>query len=129
MAPATLRAKGKALRELGRLDEARAAYDKAAFYGAYDHEVRAERGTLLLNDLDDAAAAAEDLGAATSLKPDRADYWRDYGRALFKTNDCDAAAALATFLRLCREGAECGEEDLVSAAAGIQRITRGDCEG
>jgi tetratricopeptide (TPR) repeat protein len=129
MAPATLRAKGKALRELGRLDEARAAYDQAAFYGAYDHEVRAERGTLLLNDLDDAAAAAEDLGAATRLRPDRPDYWRDYGLALLLGNACDAAAALATFMRLCREGAECSAEDLISAAAGIQRITRADCEG
>jgi tetratricopeptide (TPR) repeat protein len=129
MAPATLRAKGLALRELGRLDEAKAAYDKAAFYGAYDHEVRAERGALLLHDLDDPAAAVEDLGAATRLKPDRPDYWRDYGGALFETNDCDAAAALATYMRLCQQGGECGEEDMVWAARGIQRITRGDCKG
>jgi tetratricopeptide (TPR) repeat protein len=129
MEPSYLLAKGEALKLLGRDDDAREMLDKAIFYGAYDPAVRASRGALLVNYFDQAEAALEDLYYATKMVPDHAPYWRDYGDALFRSNHCDAAAALATYLRLCEDGAECPIEDLDWAAGAIEDISHADCQG
>ncbi|HEX9648626.1 MAG TPA: DUF4034 domain-containing protein [Alphaproteobacteria bacterium] len=127
--PGTLAAKATALEALGRSDEALAAYDKAVFYGAYDRQVRAGRGTLRLHRFGDFAGAVEDLRVATELAPDQVGYWHDYGLALVKMNACDgdAAAALATYIRLCRDNGGCPEDRLIWAAGTVERITAGDC--
>lgn len=129
MDPNYLLAKGETLQKLGRHEDARDLLDKAIFYGAYDPSVRAARGALLVNYFDRAEAAIDDLDYATQMAPDRATYWRDFGDALFRANRCDAAAALATYLRLCERGAECIGADEAWAAATIEDISRADCQG
>ena len=132
MDPDVLRAKGRALGKLGRYKEAREAYDKAAFYGAYDPVIRGERGHLLLNQLADEEAALDDLRAATDLEPEAARYWFDYGVALTLTNSCDAAAALATYLKRCEEGGEpgdCSLEHRTSATNLMRQMLSADCQG
>jgi len=128
MEPTYLLAKGEALQKLGRYEDAREVLDKAVFYGAYDPAVRATRGTLLFHYLDQAEAALDDLKYATEMEPGRATYWRDYGDALFQANRCDAAAALATFMHLCKGGSACLREDLDWAAGAIEDISRADCQ-
>ncbi len=129
MEPNYLLAKGEALQLLGRYDDARKLLDKAFFYGAYDPSVRATRGALLVNYFDQAEAALEDLKYATEMEPGRATYWRDYGDALFRSNRCDAVAALATYMRLCERGSACLSADLEWAAGAIEDISRADCQG
>ena len=132
MDPDVLRAKGRALGKLGRYEEAREAYDKAAFYGAYDPVIRGERGHLLLNQLADEEAALDDLRAATDLDPESPRYWFDYGIALTLTNSCDAAAALATYLKRCEEGGEpgdCSLEHRTSATNLMRQMLSADCQG
>ena len=132
MEPDVLRAKGRALGRLGRYEAAREAYDKAAFYGAYNAVIRGERGHLLLNELGDEQAALADLRAATDLEPETPRYWFDYGVALTLTNSCDAAAALATFLKRCEDGGEpgdCSFDDRTVATNLMRQMLSADCQG
>lgn len=129
MEPNYLLAKSETLQKLGRYDDARELLDKAVFYGAYDPTVRAARGALLVNYLDETDAAIDDLKYATQVAPDQAVFWRDYGDVLFRANRCDAAAALATYLRLCEHGAECEGGDRAWADAAIEDILHAECRG
>lgn len=127
--PDTLYAKAIALEALGRTDEALAAYDKAAVYGAWDDRVRAGRGALRLNRLGDFAGAVEDLRAATDLAPDRIAYWHDLAVALDHVDRCDAGTAevLASYIRLCRSEGGCPDDQLIWAAGAVEEIMAGAC--
>jgi tetratricopeptide (TPR) repeat protein len=116
------------LREMGKFAEARAVLDEAAIFGSADPDIRAMRGALLVNDLHQPSAAIEDLRIATDQRPDRLSYWLDYGNALVQTNRCDAVAALATYLDLCRGNPICSLEDLEWAAGSIEDMSRADCQ-
>jgi tetratricopeptide (TPR) repeat protein len=132
MDPTILHAKARVLRAEGQYDEAKEAWDKAVFYGAYDAAIRAERGSLLLNELEDEQAALEDLRVATTLESERAQYWLEYGIALTLANQCDAVAALATYLERCEDGAELAECDLDQrtwATRQLRRMESAQCEG
>jgi len=132
MDPAILHAKARVLRADGNYDEAKEAWDKAVFYGAHDAAIRAERGSLLLNELEDEEASLEDLRVATALEPERAQYWLDYGIALTLTNQCDAVAALATYLDRCENGVrpgDCGLDERTWATSHLRRMESAQCEG
>ncbi len=124
----SLMSKARLLRDLGRYEEARAELDKAALFGAADPELRAMRGDLLVNYLNRPAAAIEDLRIATDQRPEQLSYWLDYGTALVKANRCDAVAALATYLSLCRGNPVCSLDDLEWAAGSIEDVSRADCQ-
>jgi len=124
----SLMSKARLLRDLGRYEEARAELDKAALFGAADPELRAMRGDLLVNYLNRPAAAIEDLRIATDQRPEQLNYWLDYGTALVKANRCDAVAALATYLSLCRGNPVCFLDDLEWAAGSIEDVSRADCQ-
>lgn len=132
MDPTILHAKARVLRGNGQYDEAKEAWDKAIFYGAHDAAIRAERGSLLLNELADEQASLEDLRVATALAPERAQYWLDYGIALTLMNQCDAVAALATYLDRCENGArpgDCGVDQRTWATSRLRRMESAQCEG
>lgn len=127
MEPKYLLAKGEALFLLGRHDDARKLVEDATFYGAINASVRAARGALLVDQFGQFEAAAADFKLATEIAPDRVDYWLSYGDALLRANQCDALAALATYVRLCRDGSSCAPDDLAWAIDGIEQASRSDC--
>ena len=127
MEPSYLLAKGEALFLLGRYDDARKLVEDATFYGSNNASVRAARGALLVDQFGQFEAAAADFKLATEIEPGRVDYWLRYGDALLRANQCDALAALATYVRLCRDGSSCAADDLAWAVAAMEQAGQSDC--
>ncbi len=127
MEPRYLLGKGEALFLLGRYDDARKLLDQATFYGANDAAVRAARGALLVDRFGQFDAAAADFKLATEIEPGRVDYWLGYGDALYRANKCDAMAALATYVRLCKRSVACSTEDVAWATAALDEAGRSAC--
>lgn len=60
---------------------------------------------------------------ATLLKPKSAKYWYGYGSALYRNIDCDFIAAAATYVRLCKSGSKCPEDQVAWAESALRHFS------
>ena len=106
----------EALRSLGRAERAAEVIAGATPFAQNSPKVRGLRGRMLLVDLGRPREAIPDLRYAVGLDPHAGESWRAYAEALYRSNDCDAAAtAIVTYQRLCANGTRCPDGDLMWA--------------
>ncbi|MDX1574756.1 MAG: bacterial transcriptional activator domain-containing protein, partial [Kiloniellales bacterium] len=103
----------QALRSLGRAAVAAEAIASAPDLARHSPRMGSLRGQMLLCELGRPREAIPELRAAVELDPHAGESWRAYAEALYRANRCEAAAsAIATYRRLCANGARCAEGDL-----------------
>ncbi len=111
--PQILYGYAQALREIGRSETAAGVIAGATPFAQNSPRIRGLRGRILLADLGRPRDAIPDLRYAVELDPHAGESWRAYAEALYRTNDCDAAAtAIVTYQRLCANGTRCPDGDL-----------------
>ena len=106
----------QALRSLGRAETAAEVIAGATPFAQNSPKIRGLRGQMLLADLGRPRDAIPDLRYAVKLDPHAGESWRAYAEALYRSNDCDAAAiAIVTYQRLCANGTRCPDGDVTWA--------------
>ena len=111
----------QSLRSLGRAETAAEAIAGAIPFAQNSPKILGLRGQMLLADLGRPRDAVADLRTAVELDPHAGESWRAYAEALYRSNDCDgAAAAIVTYQRLCTNGTRCAEGDLIWAREALR---------